>query len=368
MDERRLEVVRLADLRDDTIYDRWENGDALGRMTAPRRAAFIANPLARGDDDPVQVVATLDGRAVARFDMFIGEVAVAGERVPVMWGSDLFVDPDFRKRGLGMMVSTGLQDIHPIAAVCGVSARSRPIFWKLAWTDFQMPRHLMVRHSRRLVARYVSMAPAAAVTAVVADAALAFHRMLWRTVAHRSRRGLRLEVVDSMPAELDTLLAARDDRVTPHRSARWINWLLGHTFEDDPSQQRRLVLVRDGAGEPVAYYLTKARFHTEASQHEIRNITIGSLQDWRIFDERRLGAFDIALFAMETLVDDGVDAVEVCVPDEETSRRLSQYGFPRVGSLNLMFHAAPGSALAETEFHRPERWVMRPAEGDNFFT
>ena len=52
----------------------------------------------------------------------------------------------------------------------------------------------------------------------------------------------------------------------------------------------------------------------------------------------------------------------------EASRRLAQYGFPTVGSLNLMFHAAAGSPLEDAPYHQPERWLMRPAEGDNFFT
>jgi GNAT superfamily N-acetyltransferase len=367
-DDRRLEVVRLADLRDDTIYDRWEGGNEIGRMEPVRRQAFLANPLSRDDDDPVQLIVTIGERAVARFDMFLGEVSVAGERVSVMWGSDLFVDPDFRKRGLGLMVSQGLQDIHPVSAVCGVSARSRPIFWKLGWTDFHMPRHMMVRRSRPIVQRFLSWKPAAAVAAGVADAGLAAHRLAWRTVASRVRRGLRLEPVDALPADLDSRLAPGDDRVTPHRSAAWINWLAGHFFEEDPSQERRIVLVKDGGGETVAYFVTKSRFHPEASQYGIRDVTIASLQDWRVFDTERLDSFDVALLAMESLGDGGADAVEVCMPDERASRRLAQYGFPGAGALNLMFHAGGDSPLTDPDFHRPERWLMRPAEGDNFFT
>jgi hypothetical protein len=366
--ERRLHVIRLGDLRADTIYDRWEGGDEVGRMIPCRRDAFLANPLSQSDDDPVQVVVTIGERAVARFDMFMGRVHVGGEDVPVMWGSDLFVDPEFRKRGLGMQVSQALQDIHPIAAVCGVSARSRPIFYKLKWTDFQMPRHLVVRRSHSIIERFISVRPLATVASSLADFGLSLHRGLWRTVGSRNRRGLTLEFADTMPASLDGRLAPADDRVTPHRSAAWINWLTTHTFEDDPSQKRRIVLVKDRSGDAVAYYVTKARFHAEASQHGIRNITIGSLQDWRVFETGRVDSFDIALFAMDTLIEDGADAVEVCMPDPQASKRLSQYGFPSVGSLNLMFHAAEGSALYNPELHQPRRWLMRPAEGDNFFT
>jgi GNAT superfamily N-acetyltransferase len=364
-DDRRLEIVRLSDLRAETIYQRWEGGDAIGRMSPPRRETFLTNPLSRGDDDPVQAIVTIENRAVARFDMFVGEIAVRKEPVTVMWGSDLFVDPAFRKRGLGLMVSKGLQDIHPVAAVCGVSARSRPIFWKLEWTDFQMPRHLAIRRSRPIVEKYLRIPPVAAVAAAVLDAGMAAHRFVARA---RRRSGLVLEPLQSMPTEMDDLLAPRDDRATAHRSAAWINWLMTHAFEGDPDQKRGLFLVKDGAGEPVAYFLTKSRFYREASQHQIQNIVIGSLLDWRIFDERRVGTFDIAMFAMETLLAGGVDAAEVCMPDPEASRRLSQLGFPKAGSLNLMFKAAPGSALADPEYHHPEGWSMRPAEGDNIFT
>jgi hypothetical protein len=366
--ERQLHVIRLGDLRAGTIYDRWEGGNEVGRMAACRRDAFLANPLSQGDDDPAQVLVTIGERAVARFDMFLGRVHAGGEAVPVMWGSDLFVDPDFRKRGLGMQVSQALQDIHPVSAVCGVSARSRPIFYKLKWTNFQMPRHLVVRRSHSIIGRFISQRALATVASSLADFGLSLHRGLWRTVGSRNRRGLTLEFVDAMPASLDERLTPVDGRVTPHRSAAWINWLATHYFEDDAAQKRRIVLVKDQGGETVAYYVTKSRFHPEASQHGIRNITIGSLQDWRVFEAGRVDSFDIALFAMDTLIEDGADAVEVCMPDRQASKRLSQYGFPTVGSLNLMFHAAGGSALYNPEFHQSDRWLMRPAEGDNFFT
>jgi GNAT superfamily N-acetyltransferase len=364
-DDRQLEIVRLSDLRADTIYQRWEGGEAIGRMSRPRRETFLANPLSRGDDDAVQAIVTIENRAVARFDMFMGEVTVGGERNTVMWGSDLFVDPAFRKRGLGLMVSKGLEDIHPVAAVCGVSARSRPIFWKLEWTDFQMPRHLAIRRSRPIVEKYLRIPALAAVAATVVDAGMTAHRSVART---RRRSGLTLENLSSMPAEFNDLLAPRSDHVTPHRSAEWINWLMTHAFEGDPNQKRALFLLKDDSGEPAAYFLTKSRFYDEASQHQIRDITIGSLLDWRIFDERRVTSFDVAMYAMETLVAGGVDAVEICMPDPEASQRLAQLGFPRVGSLNFMFKADPESPLAAPQFCHPERWLIRPAEGDNAFT
>lgn len=364
-DDRRLEIVRLSDLREQTIYQRWQGGEAIGRMSPPRLETFLTNPLNRGDDDPVQAIVVIENRAAARFDMFMGEVAVGGEPVSVVWGSDLFVDPDFRRRGLGLMVSQALQDIHPVAAVCGVSARSRPIFWKLEWTDFQMPRHMALRRSRPIVDRYLRVRALSVLGSALVDAAMTAHRIVART---RRRSGLTLDKLSSMPAAMDDLLAPRDDRVTPHRSARWIDWLVGHMFEGDPDQVRELFLVKDGSGEPVAYFVTKSRFYDEASQHQIENIQIGSLLDWRVFDERRVGSFDIAMFAIDTLVAAGADVVEVCMPDPDASRRLSQLGFPQAGSLNLMFKAAPGVLLADPAYHRAENWLMRPAEGDNAFT
>jgi GNAT superfamily N-acetyltransferase len=336
-------------------------------MSEPRRKTFLENPASHGEDDPVQLMVTIGGRAVARFDMFLGEITAGGETATVMWGSDLFVDPDFRKRGLGSLVSKGLQDVHPVAAVCGVSARSRPIFWKLEWTDFQMPRHLALRHSRPIVDRYLRFRPAAAAASGVVDAGLALHRVMLNARARRRRSGLSVERVEEMPAQIDELLSPRDDRVTPHRSTRWINWLKTNRFEGDANQRKELYLVEDG-GTPVAYFLTKSRFYAEASQYQIENVTIGSLLDWRVFDERRLDTFDVSLLALEMLAATEVDVVEICMPDPAVSRKLARLGLPTAGSLNLMFKAAPGSLLHPPDYHHPERWLMRPADGDNSFT
>ena len=39
--KRQLHVIRLGDLRADTIYDRWEGGDDVGRMIPCRREAVL---------------------------------------------------------------------------------------------------------------------------------------------------------------------------------------------------------------------------------------------------------------------------------------------------------------------------------------
>ncbi len=367
-DNRRIEIVRLADLRADTIYDRWEGGAEIGRMAAPRREAFLANPLRHGDDDPAQVIVTLDGRAVARFDMFLGEVFVAGQPVPMLWGSDLFVDPGFRNRGLGMTVSKGLQDVHPVAAVCGVSARSRPIFRKLQWTDFHLQRHLVIRRSRPVIEKYLPFKPLVSAASILTDLAMAGQRSLLRSRRSQQSQGLTVERVAAAPESLDARFTPHDYRVSPHRSVAWLNWLLTHTFEDDADQKTDLFLVKEGSGAVIAYFLTKSRFHEEASQHEIKNVTIGSLLDWRIFDEDRVDLFDITMYAVDALIAGGVDVVEICMHDDSVSRRLTQFGVPNVGSLNLMFTAAPDSPLHARECHLPDAWRLRPADGDNAFT
>jgi hypothetical protein len=173
-----------------------------------------------------------------------------------------------------------------------------------------------------------------------------------------------------MPAELDALLA-RDSAtglVAPHRSAAWIDWLLTHSFAEDGRMRSGLFLIRGDDDAVLGYFVVKSRFYAVASERELPNVTLGSLQDWMIFDPRRLTVPQVVLLAVRALVRWDPDAIEVCIADPYAGAHLRRWGFPRAGDLRLVVRASRTSPLREERFGRPENWRLRPAEGDNFFS
>lgn len=359
-----LHIIRKCELESPGLYRQWDDPENLAEMGDGKRRALMTNPLSRTPDDPVQIIATAGARVVGRIDLIAGAFVKRGETVPTLWGSMLYVDPAFRSTGVGLMIILRLQSMLPTTAVCGVSRTVHPIYRKLGWADFQMPRFILLRNSRAVVEKYVRGNASRWATRIV-NCALKVHESTLRTRATLRSRRLNVMEVAGMPSELDPLLQG-GDAIAPFRSAASINWQLTNCFDTGPGNVRKLFLVRSRSGRPVAFFAAKVRLHHTATQREFRNLYLGSLEDWAVFERHECDTTDIALLAFQALSHLNVDAIEICMPEPDAAARLRRCGFLRFGELNFMYKAGVRSPLHGKEFEHPSLWRLRPGDGDNF--
>lgn len=379
-----LMIVRKRDLLDPSYVPPWQDPEGVATLPAEKRAAMLSNPLSRSDDDPVQIVGVRDGKAAGRLDLFAGACSVvrpggggpapgglAADRqtVPLLWTSNLWVPPEHRSSLLGVTLILKMQALCPTVAACAVSQQALPVYEKLRWVDFRMPRLILLRRSRAVVERYLGRGPVGRAARAVADAGLLGFRAVLRAYTALRTRGLRTQPAPRAAEDLDPLLAREGGQaaVVIHRSAAWINWLLDNALAPAPRDRQGLFYVRDRGGDPLGYFLLKAHLYPVATHRQFRDLFIGSLKDWAVFEPARLGFTDLVLLAAAELARWGVDAVEVCLPDPAAAAALRRHGFVPAGDLHLVFKAAPGTPLADPALHRQPLWNIRPADGDNFF-
>ena len=364
-----IHVIRRGELASGLLPD-WDDPEGVSRLTPEKRTALLDNPLAMGDDDPVQLVGTRDGVVAGKLDLFSGRIHLDDQVVPTIWSSGYLVPERFRGSLIGVMILLELHRLNPTVGACGVSHLALPVVRRLKWRELVMPRYLLLLRSRQVFRRYLGQTPAVTAGSRVADLLLGGQRRLWQEVGVRRWPGLRSAPVDRAPEELDAHLARLPStgRVVPHRSAAWLNWLLTHSFVDDPSMTSALFLVRGDDDALLGYFLVKSRFYPVASQRDVRDVTLGSLQDWMIFDEARLRLPQLVVLAVRALERWRPDAIEVCTADEETGAHLRRWGFPRAGDLRLVVRVSRASPLRPEPFALPEYWTLRPAEADNFFS
>jgi hypothetical protein len=239
------------------------------------------------------------------------------------------------------------------------------LYRSLRWSEFELPRFVLVRRSRSVVERYIGTGVLAATARVIADVALRAHGQLLRGWIRARARAFQVEQI----AEFRSALAPRiptDGRIAGYRSPAWIDWLLRSRFDDPPSR-RALFRVTSSTGETAGYFLLRARTYDSITQREFRNLHLGSLQDWAAFDPA-LRFEHVVLLAVRELFKWNVDAVEVCVPGDESAVRLGRLGFVRIGSMFIHVNASKDSPLRARQFETPAAWRLRPAEGDNFFS
>ena len=366
-----IRIITKAELARGGYDAEWDDPQGIAKFLPGKREAFLKNPLSRRDDDPVQLVGLRGKRVVGRLDLLAGEVFVRGQDdpVPMFWTSELFVPQPERGTLMGVMLVLKMQQIGSLVGACAISQQALPVFERLKWLDFAMPRHLLIRRSRSVVERFVGAGVAGKAGSLLVDAGLIGYRAVLRAIAAARLSGLRLQRIDAMPPEMDLRLRQLDRPAGVHRSAAWINWLLTHHFAHDERNRSGLFFIRGGGGKTLGYLLLKSRFHAQASHRGFRNVLLGSLQDWMIFEPDGITPAQMILLAVRELLSSAwnVDAVEICLPPDWTGPRLKRWGFVQVGHLHCMLRAAPKTTLAEPNYRMTDAWRIRPAEGDNFF-
>jgi hypothetical protein len=365
-----VRLIRKAELRGADPYAEYDDPAGLAQMPAAKRNALLANPLSDSEDDPIQLLGVQGRLVTGRIDLLPGQVVVAGEPTRAMFASGLFVPPEYRSTGTALMLLLKMQSLWPASMVCGVSQMVYPIYGKLLrWVDFAMPRYVLLRRSRVLVERYCGRGLHSRVLSSVADLGLLAWRNVLGLLASPPRVGRELqERSGEPPPELDAAFARLPDSARCHRSAAWLKWLLENDFRDEPRNSQSWHGLFDETGRLVAYYVVKVRFHAEASQLGLKNFLLGSVADWLVLDPGRVDELAVVLAATRSLAKLGVDAVEICTPDEKLGSQLRSLGCVRAGELRLLFKANPKSPLAGKRFHELGAWRLRPCEGDHFFT
>lgn len=366
MTQANVHILTKRELTTDPRWDRWDDPDVIAPIPPVKQKALLENPFVGGDDDPIQIIGTLDGRVVGRLDLVGGALNVLGEEVPCCWGSGLYVPEEFRKTLMGVKLILTLQRMHHTVGASGVSRAAYSVYKNLRWLDFELPRYVLVRHSRSVVERYLGPGPAGATARVVADTALRAYGVAVRPWARHRVRRFEAQQVSEFPIGLAPRLRVSSRAVSGHRSAAWINWLL-HSHFDEQSSRRALFTIRGPNDETAGYFLVRARKYDVLTVRSLRNLYLGSLQDWAAFDST-LTLEHITLLAARELAKWNVDAIEVFIPDDESSAGLRRLGFMRAGSMYVLVNGSNESPLSAQELATPSAWRVRPAEGESFFS
>jgi len=361
-DELSIRVITRAQLRDPEYWTEWTWPDEIPPIGGMNRDFVLHHPLAVGEDDPVQILAVTGSQVVGRVNLINGRLQVDSQDVDVLWGSGLAVPERFRHTGAGLMLMLRMAGAHHTTCVVGISRIVAPIYEKLRWVAFPMARYVLLRHSSPVLEPLIGSAGTRVAKRAI-DPLLSMHASLLRTWIQTRARGFVVERRESLPADLDARLAAARVSVTCYRSSAWINWLLGHRRE-----ARQLCIVHDKSGHMLGYFIYTSRFHESASDGRFRNLMLGSIKEWMVVDPERISDFELLLLATrELFLDDRLDAIEVCLPDEALGPSLRRLGFMRKGDLKLLFKAGPKSPLAHEKYRNRSAWWFRPADGDNFF-
>ena len=329
---------------------------------------FIKNPFA-DDCDPSQVVAILNEIVLGSVYAFPLEIVFQSDRIfKVCAGSTLYVNPESRGMGIGGRLTMERLQLtkDKIAIAAGLSGMSLPIFQKKGFDVFFLKRFIFLQNSRPVVEMFFKNKYFVKVGTCLFNGFVS----LWKKVLEKQAKSYikDLQVIEVTKATTDVEDIINQDKSVfrENHTKEWFNWVLKGGFVEDNRSRQHLFLVKDEE-KTIAFFMTKERFHSQASHRGFKNVILGSVIEWGILENNKLTENQLLLLALLSF-GKHVDAVEICSAYDSINRFLKRRLLIQVGESNFAIKAADDSPLQQyPEYHEQRSWRIRPAASDNSF-
>lgn len=283
-------------------------------------------------------------------------------------GSTLTVAPESRGLGLAKKMTLKRMELtkDKIAIASGLSAMSLPLFRKLGFSVFISKRNIYLKNSRPVVEMVFSKGILLKTLTAVTNVFLKFQESILKCESKKSTKGLTIEEVTEVPKEVPEIVVQDTSLYRENHTQQWFEWVLRGGFNADERNKQHLFVVKKEA-EIIAFFMTKERFHEQASSRGFKNVILGSIIEWGVkhvcnFDENKLLLCAILSFGNH------VDAVELCSAYDSINKFMKRRFLVPVGESNFAVKAHDESPLAlHPEYKEKCNWRLRPAASDNSF-
>ena len=359
-------VVYSRNLNDFTVPTYRGLDDPFGviSLSEKKRRAFLDNPFAADRFEHAQVIGALDGIAFGGEIAFPIDYQLDGEVARGWSGSTTFVAEPYRKTDFGIDLRDLRKKFTGLTFQTGSNSSQMMVRMLKAYrnTIFFLPRHVMVRKSRSVVEMRLK-GLLGKIVSFCADIALWFYWLmmgLLRRMASPSLQFKKIDVSDEQGiAEAAQIIALDTHRFQELHDVRWLRWMMTESFENEP-MELTLVYKRKM---PVAFYMTKKRFHEQASARGFKNVWLGSIMEWGAVPGHESVLRWCILYAACSMRD--MDAIEFASDDERLQSFVRHLGWRHVGENNFNFKAWKGSPFADNaDMKIQSNWRLRPAMTD----
>lgn len=337
------------------------------RLTPEKRLAFIENPFRRYWDVYSQQVVSSNGLAFACHLDFPLRYRTPDGVITVVAGSTTFVAEEYRKSEVGLMFAEWTRKMAP--DLCTVGASMSQIMMRLMRIRkanvFEQPRHILLFKSRSVVEMFIKNTLFSKILSGCINVVLSVvYRIVGLIVAARCRGYVFRDVESTDEPMLNKVaeLIASDSRPFAEvHDVAWLKWMMTHAFEDSGGLSLAVV---EKEGELLAFYMTKRRFHKQASSRGFKNVWLGSIMEWQARPEME-HMMPTFLLRAALRMRGRVDACEIITDDLKIVGAFRKCLAQHVGDGNCRFDPPKSHPIrSNQEYRNRENWRLRPAWGD----
>jgi GNAT superfamily N-acetyltransferase len=347
--------------REGKAYQDWSGGGELGRIGGPYAELLCESC---EDHDPVSLVSLVGQKPVGQINLLKGAVVLAGERVPVYWGSGFVVPEEHRATGAGMALMARMRSLTPGTGAVSISQLALPLYTKLGWQCLGAQRHLMLARPSVYLKHRLGRSAPIRFLGRLADGAAKVHRWLVRGVLGMLTPRLEQQVLQDFAGISDSWFAKHTDQpYATERSAAWLRRIMSLGPQDNA---RRLHLILGSDRQVIGYFVTALARREGVGNGRFGDLMVASLRDWVSFDRVSLPERAVMLMGLRELLKAECDVVELCVPNGQPSRLPAILGMVKMGELNFALRLGPEWVRRHPDLARPDLWWFRPGDGDAF--
>ncbi|MDR0940073.1 MAG: hypothetical protein LBN29_12145 [Mediterranea sp.] len=327
--------------------------------------ALFHNPSGHKDKEVCQILAIVNGDVAGCVNCFSSRLSINGIEYHAQSASNLYVQDDYRKFGLGAELLMYIKDLHPTknVIVAGISQMALPMYRILKYKLLKMPRYIFLRKSRCAVQSVLKnegkATKATFAITVVLDGLLWIHRSLLALFTKFRNRSITVERAIAIPDNISEMSANDGSSFMEVHDKKWFEWSLNYTLSMDSRNKKDFFLIRK-KDKVIGFFMTKIEYNEAAGGGKFKDIYLGSVMEWGVLPDVQLSELDIQLLAIQSFPND-IDGVQIASANDKVQKKLRRLGLFHVGDTYMGFRFQTNKVDGIDDIHK---WRMRLATGD----
>lgn len=297
---------------------------------------FFSNPSLYDEMLPMVTFVRVDGDIWGRSMFFPSRFKIGDTIDYAQGGSSLYVN----EKGRGLFLGSNLMMMplrkfgNKYNLFAGISKMAIPIYLKLKYILFEIPCRCQIRNVKpvlqRLGLNFFLIKP---LTVIINS----FLRLFNHFVTYIMRFSLRrytYRKLTFVPDWVEDVSIHDNHKYGEYHDKKWFEWVLNNNFFNDKDDVQNLYGIYMDE-KPVGFVLLKER-KVRLKDRGIDSIIFGSVIEWGICDESKIGEYELQKFAL-LLYSSKVDIAQIFSTNNIMLRKTKKFGLIKYDSASVVF-------------------------------
>jgi len=336
MNSNQTRTFTYQELKDGVLNCIPDELNVISGISKARHSAFLSNPNLNSLEDTAVILTFIDDVAIGRITIYPTRMMIDGNIENVMGASDLHVDEAYRHDAAGtdLMLYPILDKKYRYVLYAGASPQALPIYKKLKYQILEYPRSMQLRNSRCILESKGLNGFVLKVASSIVNIPLKAISVWNKFSSIRISSKYQIEKVTTVPKWVDDIFLKDNHKYKEVHDHIWLQWNLNYHFTDFKENIQSFYTIKKN-GKYIGYFMTKERYRDIAGG-VLKNLVVGSIEEWGSYNEKSLSERDIYILAMNTF-NKNVDIVEFATVNEKVTSAMKSFFFIKHGYAHILF-------------------------------